>query len=269
MFTLIMLISHTMSDFILQTDKTVKLKSQMCYNGYLSHMISLLFTSFPICFFIELSLVKDVFLKIVIIIAIHIILDIVKETMQTYFKQNDLLPEKNLLTFLVDQIVHLLMIMFITRDTLLVVNTFGKFILNNFFSDSVLMYIDIKEIFIILYVSFSGMYFIPLVFDIIYKKVENYTGIINRILKNGGEYDTYSFIDEVNTGKWIGVLERILILIFLYSNQLSAIGFIIAAKSLARFKMMENKIFSEYYLIGTLLSLVYAFFGFGIFQKIL
>lgn len=72
----------------------------------------------------------------------------------------------------------------------------------------------------------------------------------------------------MKTGKWIGILERILILMFLLSNQLASIGFIIAVKSLARFKMMENKIFSEYFLIGTLMSLVYTFAIYSIFQTI-
>ena len=41
-------------------------------------------------------------------------------------------------------------------------------------------------------------------------------------------------------------------------NQISAIGFIYTAKSIARFKEIEqNKAFAEYYLIGTLFSILY------------
>ena len=59
-------------------------------------------------------------------------------------------------------------------------------------------------------------------------------------------------------GAVIGNLERILSAIFLAMNQISAIGFIYTAKSIARFKEIEqNKAFAEYYLIGTLFSILY------------
>jgi len=54
-------------------------------------------------------------------------------------------------------------------------------------------------------------------------------------------------------GKWIGITERILILTFLFNNQLEAIGFLIAAKALLRFKDEDLKL-TEYVLVGTLLS---------------
>lgn len=59
-------------------------------------------------------------------------------------------------------------------------------------------------------------------------------------------------------GAIIGNLERILSAIFLGMNQITAIGFIYTAKSIARFKEIENhKGFAEYYLIGTLFSILY------------
>lgn len=59
-------------------------------------------------------------------------------------------------------------------------------------------------------------------------------------------------------GMWIGCLERFIILTFILLNQYSAIGFLIAAKSVFRFsgKLEENqeRKETEYILIGTLLS---------------
>ncbi|MBK1876715.1 DUF3307 domain-containing protein [Pelagicoccus mobilis] len=56
-------------------------------------------------------------------------------------------------------------------------------------------------------------------------------------------------------GRYIGHLERLLLLIFVYSGQLSAAGFLIAAKSILRFqKAQENRSETEYILVGTLLS---------------
>ncbi len=62
-------------------------------------------------------------------------------------------------------------------------------------------------------------------------------------------------------GKWIGMLERILILIFVLVNQYAGIGFLIAAKSILRFndvKSSENKKEAEYILIGTMMSFTIA-----------
>ena len=58
-----------------------------------------------------------------------------------------------------------------------------------------------------------------------------------------------------NAGKWIGMLERSLILIFLLLNQFAAIGLLITAKGLLRFSekdRQEEK--TEYVLIGSLTS---------------
>lgn len=60
---------------------------------------------------------------------------------------------------------------------------------------------------------------------------------------------------EKETGAFIGLLERLIILIFISISQYSAIGLVLTAKSIARYnKITENKEFAEYYLLGTLLS---------------
>jgi hypothetical protein len=66
-----------------------------------------------------------------------------------------------------------------------------------------------------------------------------------------------------NAGRWIGMSERLLIFVFVLANQFSAIGFLIAAKSLLRYNdkapapetspaYISKK--SEYVLVGTLMS---------------
>ncbi len=58
-------------------------------------------------------------------------------------------------------------------------------------------------------------------------------------------------------GATIGKLERFLILVFVLSGQITAIGFLVAAKSIFRFgelKDIENRMESEYITIGTLIS---------------
>lgn len=62
-------------------------------------------------------------------------------------------------------------------------------------------------------------------------------------------------------GKWIGILERVLVYIFVLSGQYAAIGFLVAAKSILRFgevKETENRMQAEYIIIGTLASILFA-----------
>ncbi|MDQ8202948.1 DUF3307 domain-containing protein [Pelagicoccus sp. SDUM812003] len=56
-------------------------------------------------------------------------------------------------------------------------------------------------------------------------------------------------------GRYIGYLERLLLLLFVITGQLAAAGFLIAAKSVFRFqKTQEDRKQTEYVLLGTLLS---------------
>lgn len=62
-------------------------------------------------------------------------------------------------------------------------------------------------------------------------------------------------------GRWIGYLERSLVLTFVLLDALSAIGFLITAKSILRFGEISdpaNRKGAEYILIGTLISFLWA-----------
>lgn len=61
--------------------------------------------------------------------------------------------------------------------------------------------------------------------------------------------------DDRNAGRFIGTLERAIILMFIFLRQYSAIGLVLTAKSIARYnKIAEDEGFAEYYLLGTLMS---------------
>ncbi|PYP31964.1 MAG: hypothetical protein DMD47_05345 [Gemmatimonadetes bacterium] len=63
---------------------------------------------------------------------------------------------------------------------------------------------------------------------------------------------------DIARGRTVGALERALALTLVLLGQYAAVGWIIAAKSLARFKALEDREFAEYFLIGTLASLLLA-----------
>jgi Protein of unknown function (DUF3307) len=59
-----------------------------------------------------------------------------------------------------------------------------------------------------------------------------------------------------NAGKWIGIIERIIVLICVLRNDFAAIGLLLAAKGILRFNEKDRpEIKTEYLVIGTLLSI--------------
>ena len=64
---------------------------------------------------------------------------------------------------------------------------------------------------------------------------------------------------DKNAGRFIGTLERLIMTFFLVIRQYSAVGLVLTAKSIARYeKISKEQDFAEYYLIGTLLSTMFA-----------
>ncbi|MES2882395.1 MAG: DUF3307 domain-containing protein [Bacteroidota bacterium] len=58
-----------------------------------------------------------------------------------------------------------------------------------------------------------------------------------------------------DAGKWIGIIERMLILVFILNEQYASVGLLITAKSLLRFNEPNRlEVKTEYLLIGTLIS---------------
>jgi hypothetical protein len=55
-------------------------------------------------------------------------------------------------------------------------------------------------------------------------------------------------------GETIGVLERLLVVVFVLGGAEIAVGLVVAAKTIARFRQLDDRAFAEYYLLGTLAS---------------
>ena len=61
-----------------------------------------------------------------------------------------------------------------------------------------------------------------------------------------------------NVGAVVGILERLLVVILVFDHAELAIGLVVAAKTLARFKQLDERPFAEKYLVGTLASVTIA-----------
>lgn len=86
-------------------------------------------------------------------------------------------------------------------------------------------------------------------------RVEEVTGGAEEV-----EYEAeYKLVKDKKAGAIIGFLERIIIVIFISLQQYAAIGLVLTAKSIVRYdRIAKDQEFSEYYLIGTLFSLISA-----------
>jgi hypothetical protein len=78
------------------------------------------------------------------------------------------------------------------------------------------------------------------------------------LVSNESAQDQYALFADNRNGELIGKLERVVIVLLILFEQFAGIGFVLTAKSLARFKMFEDREFAERYLIGTLASFGYA-----------
>ncbi|HCE31732.1 DUF3307 domain-containing protein [Fusobacterium sp.] len=226
--TIAILISiHLLADFLFQTSIYSEKKRKMlkplllhCFIYFIIFEIVLL----PILQF------KKLFLLGVIISVLHFLIIFTKNKLEKSFPQRRL----QIWIFSINQLIHFVILI-------------GIYYIFNLANSVSNLYINLQgyENFkiIILYIS---------VFSIIYEPAS----VFIRKLFISISPKTYpkAYSEELKAGNIIGKLERTIIAILLLNNQFGLIGFVLTAKSIARFKQMEDKNFAEKYLIGTLTS---------------
>lgn len=136
---------------------------------------------------------------------------------------------KGLWQFLIDQIVHILVLCFIAHQYVLQ------------------CHLPIQCL------NFRDNISIPVFIFAVLCCLKPTNILIKLILERYKIGETESCENMKNAGALIGNLERILTLVFVLIGQYEAVGFIIAAKSLLRFKDTDTAK-TEYVLAGTLLS---------------
>ena len=180
--------------------------------------------------------------------------------------KNDLkFPKYEHIVFLLDQVVHIIFIILICYLFKYSID-FDKYSSIQLFND-----ISLHKVFVVfiagLICSKPTAIFIALIFNVIPKTIEDADNEEDnnekeKELKNNNNpkevnvanKDSEDQKEIIKIGMWIGILEREIILMLGLLGQYGAIGFVLAAKSLARYKQLENKAFAEKYLVGTLLS---------------
>ncbi|MEP0862503.1 MAG: DUF3307 domain-containing protein [Ignavibacterium sp.] len=214
--------AHFLSDFVLQTDLDVKQKNKVKY--FIKHIFFVTSVSYLLLGGFDNYLIP------IFILITHSLIDLIKLKIK-----ND-----NLWIFLSDQLAHLSVIIFISINAHFFLDTTRKFFWVIYFGENYYQVLLLLTA-VILVTKFSGVmigYLIkPLQIKIFQSEVNNE--------------------DLPQTGKIIGYLERLIILISVLMNVPAIIGFLITAKSILRYseiKSDKDKLFVEYILIGTLLS---------------
>jgi hypothetical protein len=225
-----LLLAHILTDFVIQSDKWVeKKKKKGLKSGYF--WIHVIFSG--VFTYIILMQWTNFIVPLFILIT-HGIIDIWKLKKELKNK-NDKQPGTNY--FFIDQLLHLLTIII---AWMYLTNTF-----NQVFPSIMKFVIDKKSLTI-----FTAFIFIIWPAGKIIEK------IAEPFRKELSTADSL-----INAGTYIGISERILVLIFVLLGQYAAIGFLIAGKSILRVSRDNDEDArkkTEYVLIGTLLSFTVA-----------
>lgn len=249
-FTLVFLLAHIMGDYYLQTDSMCQRKKED-YKWLIIHSIV-----YTIPYWCILFLVKDsskLILPIILLGLLHGMIDLLKIKrldliINAYLKKihlNANLSEKKM--YIIDQLLHIISIYCIcliflygvvptpTRCLEMIMNLVSLN-LTDATKYAILLLTICKPVNITFAILFSD--FKP-------KKSAQNENTLDHI------YDPIK-----KAGSYIGLLERIIIVIFIYLQAYSAIGFVITAKSVARYdNITKDQQFAEYFLIGTLYSI--------------
>lgn len=258
LFVKILLFFHVLGDFYFQTIKLSQLKRDKKW-------FLILHVAVYTALFIPLFWISTNILAVSLIIPGILISHFLCDYLMSKINNGN----KNILLLLMDQSIHILILVivwFILKDTIVPFSNLTNYL--NQIGISVPLYKTTGVILVFLIIGRPASIFIETVLpkeakeDIIIDDVQT---IINehptpellnqKELSIEGETIDDTQKNKINYGSLIGILERIIIVLLALLNLWSSIALIFTAKSIARFKQLEDKDFAQKYLIGTLLSL--------------
>jgi hypothetical protein len=242
-------LAHLLTDFVFQTTPIVSNKRRGQWRGYLIHGVTHYVAVLAIVTLADPQRLPVLSFQLlaVSLSLVHLLVDWGKVS----FTKSQRIPD-NALAFLVDQAIHLIAV--IGAVLLLVHPSLQMFVLwlNRIrsFQESILL---VSVVYVL--VIFGGGYFIRALIGPLWKEEQGQT--------------TKEHEEVINAGLYIGWLERFLVLTALFLQSPATVGFILAAKSIARYPELKSVRFAEYFLIGTLLSITIAVGGAIILLKAL
>jgi hypothetical protein len=232
-----MVIAHILGDFYLQCDKWVDDKKTSGWRSKKLYCHSALVAVLTYVFsgiWIALWIIPVIFFS-------HALIDLLK----LYLDER---IEKCPLTYILDQGLHLAVLVITAYLAGIIYGPYSTFLIPEFLSNPALLLVIIAYLLIITPSGFFIRDILSPYREIVRRKEEEDK-------KLSGEQNSAADSNNLdNAGKLIGYLERILVLTFVLIGQYAAIGFLITAKSIFRFRE-DRTYLVEYYLLGTFLSI--------------
>lgn len=272
---LLLLLAHLIADFWLQTDKMVENKLKYIKIHVLHHLLT---TGIALAilwsYHFEFNQFINFFIYPLLFIGFtHLLIDIVKIKLIDSLKQTSNDHLNKLWFFLLDQILHMIIILlacvlfFRTSLNEMMATFFNLYGSNNLSPLNTVLFVFII---FILATSVSG-HIVKFIVGSLPSKLANFEGelslrgqmieVQDKIqpkLENSftEEYRYLTYSTPLRSrGKLIGYLERLLVIVLTVIGAYPSIAFIIAAKSIARFKQLDDRNWAEYFLLGTLSSI--------------
>lgn len=236
-FLIILLITHVLCDFYFQSPRMAKNKRDRLSWVFI-HALVYAIGAFAVLAFVMPGLEW----KYLFGFAMgHAVIDLAKYLIcnSKYMKKVSFVKkEQNI--FISDQILHILLILFLA------------YLIKDFSPNS--MYnVRLKELFDIFNVSETLVLSWMIKILLIHKPANIL--IANILSQYRPNQKGSQGLQDKNAGRFIGTLERIIMVVLMSINQYSAVGLVLTAKSIARYdKISKDQEFAEYYLLGTLLS---------------
>ncbi len=235
-YLIMLLLCHFIGDYYLQTDRMAQSKENSIRNTLLHsifYAVPFFFFLFGLVFLDSLNL-STVGIILFVVVS-HAVIDLIKCLFEQKTDQKASKAESKRIIYLTDQFLHL---------TVIIAGVF-------FISESGGAVRLSPEV----YMFFKCVLFAVIIakpVNISFKKIfEKYQPVLKT---NENEDDTGSI---TGAGATIGILERFLMGILIGIGQYAALGLVVAAKSIARYdQISKNKTFAEYFLIGTLYSVL-------------
>lgn len=242
----LLMIGHLLGDFYFQTNKLAeKKKTSFAYTVLHGFVYSLVMF---VVLVITTGKLVECILPTLLIGVLHLVVDGVKCGVQKCVKSK----KYELSIFMIDQIIHFGILFAIS--CLYTIKCNISWIPG--IPENLLSSMQGAPIIILAFLLCGkpAAIIVSLVFGLIPKTIEKANFESVKIIDGSNK-------ENVRIGSWIGILEREIILILGLLGQYGAIGFVIAAKSLARHSQLNEPAFAEKYLIGTLLSSFMALLG--------
>lgn len=241
-----LLIAHIAGDFPLQSGRMVAAKAGLEFGAFARHvLIHLVLSVAALALFTTAPLWRSpTILALALLTSGHLALDIGKSMLIKWR------PSLNgAAIYLVDQALHVLIV---GVATLIVVQILPP--LDALWT----WWLDIREIILVTAVVVAATVFPAgyLIRFLLAPWSKRLTARRDNDATGDGDIDGLA-----NAGLYLGWLERALLVAAFTAGSLTAVGLIIAAKSVARFPEFKNRAFAEYFLMGTLLSVAIAWIG--------